>query len=203
MAEVVVMIGRGKLTYITDLQREQVDAMQWWGKHVNPLFYGYNFPVLNEYEREYWYRNKKYSFTKRCFGVCNLEHQLVGYISLRNIRWVRKISELGIVFDPKHLNKGYGTDSLKVFLKYYFEYMKMKQLNLKVAVFNIRAERCYQKNGFQLKEIKYDIFEDQSLAVFEREDLKKYRDLFKKEEKRLFCLFKHMYITKEIYLQTR
>ena len=194
------MIGQGELTYITDLQRDHVDAMQWWGKHTDPLFDGYNFPILNDKEREYWYRNKKYSFTKRCFAVCNFENQMVGYISLRNIKWVRKISELGIVFDPKHVNQGYGSDALKTFVKYYFEDMKMRELNLRVAVFNIRAEKCYEKIGFKLKETKYDIFEDQDLKIFEREDLKEYRKFFKKNQKNLFCLFNHMYITRSMYL---
>ena len=193
-----MIIARGTKTYVTELERKQVDAIQWWGHHTDPLFYSYNFPIMNEREREYWYRNKKYSFTKRCFGVCNFEDRFVGYIALRNIRWVRKTSELGIVFDPNYLGEGYGTDGLKNFLRYYFQNMKMKQLDLKVALFNDRAERCYKKCGFQLKEIKYDSFEDQDLPVFEKDDFVKYRPFFKKEGKTLLCKYKHMYITKKM-----
>lgn len=198
-----MVVARGQKTYITELQRKQVDDMQWWGRHEDPLFDSYNFPIMNEIEREYWYRNKKYTLTKRCFGVCNLEGKYVGYIALRNIRWVRKISELGIVFDPNHLDKGYGTDSLKSFLKYYFENMKMKQMDLKVALFNSRAEKCYIKCGFQLKEIKYDPFEDQEFPVFQDDSLMEYRNFFKKEGNQLLCNYKHMYITKEMYFENK
>ncbi|SET01760.1 Acetyltransferase (GNAT) domain-containing protein [Natronincola peptidivorans] len=198
-----MIIARGKTTYITELQREQVDAMQWWGHHTNPLFDSYNFPIMNTVEREYWYRNKKYSFTKRCFGVCNLEDIFIGYIALRNIRWVRKHSELGIVFDPKHVGKGYGSDSLKSFLDYYFHHMKMKQLGLKVALFNKRAEKCYENSGFQLKEMKYDAFEDQNLRVFQEDSLIAYRQFFQQRGKELLCSYKHMYITKEMHLANK
>ncbi|ARE89802.1 GNAT family N-acetyltransferase [Clostridium formicaceticum] len=197
----MIVIARGKLTYITEIQRQQVNAMQFWGKHKDPLFDSYNFPVMNEAQREYWYRNKKYTLSKKCFGVSNLQHQFVGYIALRNIRWIRRISELGIVFDPNHINKGYGTDALKCFLKYYFENMKMKQLNLKVAIFNKRAEKCYENCGFQLQEIKYDEFEDQKFPVFEKDELKEYQQFFKKEGTILLTQYKHMCITKERYIK--
>lgn len=193
-----MIVARGSLTYVTELQRRQVDEIQWWGQHTNPLFDSYNFPIMNAVEREYWYRNKKYSFNKRCFGVCNLENRFVGYIALRNIRWFRRTSELGIVFDPNYLDRGYGTDSLKSFLRYYFYSMKMKQLDLKVALFNKRAEKCYEKCGFQLMSIGYDLFENQELPVFEDDNLSKYRHFFKKQGNQLLCNYKHMYITKEM-----
>ncbi|KJF26411.1 GCN5 family acetyltransferase [Clostridium aceticum] len=194
-----MIVARGKLTYITEIERQQVDAMQLWGKHEDPLLGSYNFPVMSELQREYWYRNKKYTLSKKCFGVCNLENQFVGYIALRNIKWIRRISELGIVFDPNYINKGYGTDALKGFLEYYFDNMKMRQLNLKVAVFNKRAQKCYEKCGFQLQEIKYDEFEDQNLEVFDREDLEEYQQFFKKEGTILLSQYKHMCITKEAH----
>ncbi|SDL14454.1 GNAT family N-acetyltransferase [Natronincola ferrireducens] len=195
-----MIIARGEKTYITELQREQVNAMELWGKHKDPLFHSYNFPKMTEKQKDYWYRNKAKSFTKRCFGVCNLEDSLVGYIALRNIGWIKRTSELGIVFDPEQVNKGYGTDSLKIFLDYYFTSMKMKQLNLKVALFNKRAQQCYKNCGFEVKEIIYDEFEDQELPVFEEEALLEYRDFFKKEGTILLSRFKNMYITREMYL---
>ncbi|MCC5909554.1 MAG: GNAT family N-acetyltransferase [Clostridiaceae bacterium] len=195
------MIARGDLTYITELKRKHVDNMLWWGKHDDPLFYSYNFPSLGKAERDHWYVNKKYAITKRCFSVWDMEHKLIGYISLRNIGWIKKVSELGIVFDPNRLNKGYGTDSLKSFLKYYFDTMKMKKLTLKVATFNKRAENCYEKCGFRVEDIIYDEFEDQNLLAFEDGYLKDYQHILKKQGTILKTSYKYMCITKEIYLQ--
>ncbi|WP_242837257.1 GNAT family N-acetyltransferase [Alkaliphilus transvaalensis] len=197
------MVIRGKNTYITKLKREHVDEMQFWGAHEDPLFYSYTFPKMNKKEKDYWYAIKRHSLKRKSFAIYNESNILVGYISLRNIKWFRKISELGIVFDPNHINKGYGTDSLKSFIRYYFEEMKMKRLDLKVAEFNTRAYRCYIKCGFFDNGIELDEFEDQGLAIYEDEKLKEYQTYFKKVGDILKCRFIKMSITREIYEQNK
>ena len=106
---------KGEKTYIKKLKREHIDLMQRWGRHEEPLFYCYNFPRMNEEQKDYWYRNKTLWFSKKCFVVFNNCDELVGYIALRNIKTIKRTSELGIVFDPSNIGKGYGTDGLKAF----------------------------------------------------------------------------------------
>lgn len=194
-----MIAARGKTTYIVKLERKHVDIMQSWGAHTDLLFQCYTFPKMSESQKDYWYFQKNYSFTKKSFAVFNQEDQLVGYISLRNIRIFRRTSELGIVFDPNNLNKGYGTDSLMSFISYYFDTMKMNQLNLRVAQFNKRAYQCYLNCGFVEKGIEYNEFEDPNLPVFENEQLSGFRKYFNVENGKLQCQFVHMLITKEIY----
>ncbi|MBM7615555.1 RimJ/RimL family protein N-acetyltransferase [Alkaliphilus hydrothermalis] len=194
------MLVRGKKTYITKLKRPHIDKMQLWGTHRNPLFYCYTFPKMNREERNYWFGRKKDSLTRKSFAIFNEDDVLIGYISLRDINWLRRSSELGIVFDPKYMNKGYGTDALKSFIYYYFKTLKMKQLKLRVAEFNIRAQRCYENCGFATKESVYENFEDQSLPVFENDNLKEYQRFFKKSDDMLQCNYIHMYITKGMFI---
>lgn len=198
-----MVAARGKKTYIKKLERKHVDIMQEWGRHKDPLFYCYNFPYMSKDESDYWYKNKALSFTKRCFVVFNYSDQLVGYISLRNIKWFRKTSELGIVFDPDNISQGYGTDGLKAFLTYYFEVLKMKVLYLKVSVFNKRAQRCYEKCGFKSKGIVMEDFEDQSLPIFIDDYFIPYRHFFKQEPKKIKCQFINMVITKDMYYEIK
>ncbi len=195
-----MVIARGEKTYIKKLQYKDIDAMQLWGQHKNPLLEGYNFPIMTARERMRWYR-KKHGLSRRCFGVWNFEDRLIGYIALRDIRWFKRTSILGIVFDPKQTDKGYGTDSLRRFLQYYFHHMKMKRLELKVAPFNKRAEVCYLKCAFKFLNYEYDYFEDQGLRVFEEEELKDYRQYFKRKKGHLLCKYKNMYITKEMFTE--
>lgn len=190
---------KGEKTYIKKLKREHVDLMQCWGKHRDPLFHCYNFPHMSNNQKDYWYRNKRLWFSRKCFVVFNNFNQLVGYISLRNIRIFKKTSELGIVFDPNNIGKGYGTDGLKAFLKYYFEVLKMEALYLKVSVFNKRAQRCYKKAGFRLFDIVTEEFEDQSLPIFQDNCFIPYRHFFKLEDEKLKCQFIDMVITREMY----
>lgn len=189
----------GESTYIKKLERDHVDLMQRWGRHKDPLFYCYNFPSMNRMESDYWYKNKTLLFSKKCFVVFNHCHQLVGYISLRNIKWFRKVSELGIVFDPDEISQGYGSDGLKTFLTYYFEVLKMKALYLKVSIFNIRAQKCYEKCGFKPLDIVLEDFEDQSLPIFRDDYFIPYRHVFKQQGNKIKCQFINMVITKKMY----
>lgn len=190
---------KGEKTYIKKLKREHVDLMQLWGRHKDPLFYCYNFPYMTKRERDYWYRAKAPIFSRRCFAVFNYSNQLIGYISLRNVKFFRRTSELGVVFDPNHLDKGYGTDSLRIFLVYYFEVLKMKALYLKVSIFNKRAQKCYEKVGFKPLRIVVDEFEDQSLPIFRDDYFIPYRHFFKMENRKIMCQFIDMVVTRDMY----
>ena len=193
----------GRKTYIKRMERKHVEEMQLWGEHRDPLFFSYTMPKMNKKQKDYWFSKKTYSFTRKCFVVYNHQNELVGYISLRNIKWVRKIGELGIVFDPNKLSSGYGTDSLKSFIRYYFETMSMKRLVLRVAEFNTRAQKCYINCGFAIDGTYYNEFEDPNLPVFKEEALKDFRSYFLLENNILKCRFIHMYITKDMYLQNK
>lgn len=193
----------GKKTYIKKMERKHVEEMQQWGRHSDPIFFSYTMPKMNKKQKDYWYSRKTQSFTRKCFVVYNHNNRLVGYISLRNIKWVRKISELGIVFDPNFLNSGYGTDSLKSFIRYYFDVMNMKKLVLRVAEFNVRAQKCYQKCGFAVEGVHYNEFEDPNLPIFQDDSLQDYRKFFVMENRVLKCRFIHMFITKDMYLKNK
>ena len=44
---------KGEKTYIKKLKREHIDLMQRWGRHEEPLFYCYNFPRMNEEQKDF------------------------------------------------------------------------------------------------------------------------------------------------------
>jgi len=196
-------ITRGVLTYIEKLERNHVDLMLYWGRHTDPLFRCYNFPRMTLGERDDWYKNKTYPLSKKSFAVFSHQGEMVGYIALRNMRWFKRTSELGIVFDPGKLSEGYGTDSLRSFIPYYFEQMKMSRLDLRVAVFNTRAQKCYENCGFKVVGEEYNEFEDQHLPIFKDPQFMAYRSFFKTEHRQLKCRFIHMCITREMFIANR
>jgi RimJ/RimL family protein N-acetyltransferase len=193
----------GNKTYIKRLERRHVDEMQLWGRHSDPIFYSYTMPQMNDKQKDYWYYKKTYSFTRRCYVVYNTKNLLIGYIALRDIKWFRRSSELGIVFDPNNLSCGYGTDSLKSFIRYYFVTMKMKRLTLRVAEYNTRAQKCYQNCGFEVDSVRYGEFEDQSMPIFKDNLLAEYRKYFAIDKDKLMCRFIHMYITKDMFIKNQ
>lgn len=193
------MVKIGERTIIRELKREDVDRMIKWGKHEEPIFLHYNFPYLNDKERDLWYKIKTQELKKKCYGIEDLDNNLIGYISLRDMKFLKRESELGIVFDPSYIDKGYGTDALWNFLEIYFERLKMKRLILKVAKYNNRAIRCYEKCGFERIDEVLDYFEEQyEDNEVERNLLSKQRDIIVKDNK-LMTKYYYMHITKKIF----
>jgi len=58
-------------------------------------------------------------------------------------------AELGIAIHAENnWGKGYGTDTMKVLLKFGFDYLNLNRIQLRVFDFNIRGISTYKKIGF-------------------------------------------------------
>lgn len=156
---------KSKRLTIRPLIIEDVYRMRSWGRHETPLLGDYNFPDMTDKEIQKWFRYKTYKWTNKYYGVINEENKLIGYMGIKGIKRIKRESTLGIVFDPNYMNRGYGTETLVLFLKYYFKEMKMKSMYLEVAEFNRRAYRVYEKLGFKNVGYYLDLFHDSSLNL--------------------------------------
>lgn len=154
---------RGKRIVIKKLEIEDVFHMRDWGFHKNPLLEDYNFPHMTDKEIEKWYGIKTHSFRDKYYGIRDENSKLIGYMGIKNIKLIKRESTLGIVFDPNKMDKGYGTETLSVFLNYYFTEMNMKRMYLEVAEFNTRAKRVYEKMGFKEDGYYLDLFLESKL----------------------------------------
>lgn len=168
-----------------------------WGTHDDIRFLHYNFPNYNDYELKFWYRSKSIFLRRYIYISEDEKGNILGYMTIKNIKWFKRKAELGIVFDPNIVSKGYGTASILKLYDIYFNHLKMKTLFLKVADFNYRAQACYRKSGFVKKEEVVAPFEDQERNF---ELLLKTDDFFIKDNL-LVTKFHYMEITKEEYLK--
>ncbi len=155
----------GERVTIRPLKVEDVFYMRKWGYHDNPLLSDYNFPTMADNEVHTWYKYKTLPWFNRYFGVLNEENILIGYMGIKNIKKVKKESTLGIVFDPNYVDKGYGSETLRVFLNYYFKQLKMKRMYLEVAEFNKRAYKAYENIGFKPVGYYLDEFHENGLDL--------------------------------------
>lgn len=166
---------KGNRIKIKSLEVKDVYEMLNWGKHQDPLFKDYNFPELSDEEIVKWYNYRTQQRNTKCFSVIDGQDRMIGYINIRNIRRIWKSARLGIVFDPDILNKGYGTEAIKLLLDYFFNIMKMKTMYLDVAKFNKRAIKCYEKCGFRtIREykakhinLKNELYDDKIYLLYE------------------------------------
>ena len=149
------IINVGNLS-ISSLQVCDVYDLRDWDRYESPLFSDYNFPDLDDYEIRKWFYTRTALSSVKSFAVILEGKKTIGLINLKNIRKILKVASLGIVFNPRYIDRGYGTIALKAIIKHYFETMDMRALYLDVATHNKRALRCYEKCGFK-KVKKYAI----------------------------------------------
>jgi len=85
------------------------------------------------------------------FSIVTQENnKLIGNCSFFRINETNRTAEIGIMIGEKdYLNKGYGTDALRLLLKFGFENRNYNNISLYVYSFNERAIACYKKVGFK------------------------------------------------------
>lgn len=139
---------RGGRVLLKPLEYEDALKIRFWGIHENKLFEDYNLGDLSKNELQYWYNVKKKNFRRAYYAIYNEEKKMIGYLGIKDINLFKKESYLGIVLDPNYTDRGYGTESIKLLLNYYFYKMKMKKILLEVNEFNARAIHAYENIGF-------------------------------------------------------
>lgn len=80
------------------------------------------------------------------------DDQLIGFTGLSGIQWQHGSAwaEIGIG-ERKAWGKGYGTDAMRVLLRYGFTELNLHRVSLGVFAYNPRAIRSYEKVGFHLE----------------------------------------------------
>ncbi|MCD2345474.1 GNAT family N-acetyltransferase [Clostridium guangxiense] len=105
--------------------------------------------------------------TRKYIGECNIQ----------KVNLITRTALVGIMIgDREYWGQGYGTDAMRVLLKFIFQNMNMHKVKLRVFSFNERAIKSYEKCGFKVEGIlKDEIFKDGKyydevlMAVFEKE----------------------------------
>jgi RimJ/RimL family protein N-acetyltransferase len=166
---------------VKPLNPKDVPQMIKWGKHGDIRLLHYNFNYSSFYDCQRWYRSKNKFLRKYIFGIYT-EDILVGYITLKNINWLFRKGEMGIVMDPLKINQGYGTKAIKEYLEIVFTQYKMKKVVLRVAAFNKRARRAYEKVGFKIYKESYEVYEEQEFLLENKNYTLFDEMIFKKDE---------------------
>ena len=104
-------------------------------------------------EEEEWV---KYTWKQRkegknfVFAIIYKENDLyIGNIEISIIDQNSRRGVIGIaIFNQSYWNKGFGTESIQILLKFAFETLNLNSVELEVFANNQRAQRCYEKSGF-------------------------------------------------------
>ena len=96
--------------------------------------------VEKQYEREDSYE----------FAIRTLDgDRIIGEVGLDGIRWTHRDCFVGIGLGLREFwGKGYGTDAMRIILRYAFTELNLHGVSLDVFEYNQRGVRSYEKAGF-------------------------------------------------------
>ncbi len=82
----------------------------------------------------------------------------IGHVSLRLDADNNGHLRIGIE-DSTCWGRGYGTEAVRLMLRYAFEDLGLHRMALRVAAYNERARRCYEKCGFRVEGVERQSFQ--------------------------------------------
>ena len=154
MSERKYVLKSERLGFVT-LVREDIPTMTAWFQNLeygSYLMGAVSRPMTLEAETKWFEENATPSQSLVCFGIVELEaNRLIGTCSLMDINPVNGSATLGIgIGETDCLGKGYGTEAVRLLVKYGMFFLNLHNIKLEVFGFNPRAIRAYEKAGFSL-----------------------------------------------------
>ena len=125
---------------------------------VQTYYSNHSFEVTLQDELNWYAKNIEAVTNTRIFGV-EVNGELVGITSLKNIQPIHKLAEFAILIDEAYSGKGYGTNACAHTLAIAFGELNLHRVFLKVRTDNIPAIRIYEQCGFKKEgTLKEDFF---------------------------------------------
>ncbi len=153
MAETSGDLFRGKLVRLVAPAEGDAAALARWSEDA-----GYLRALDSEYARPLSIQecarrlSSEHSDPNKVeFHILTLdEDRLIGLVALHSIEWNNGTALLAIgIGEPDYRGKGYGTDTLRLILRYAFDELNLYRVGLDVIANNARAIHAYQNAGFQ------------------------------------------------------
>ena len=148
-------IYKGELVRLSAIDADELGkAFSKWDRDsefVRYLNSGIARTVSHKKEKEWIEKDlQEQSISEHFFSIRGLaDDRLLGIIDLYVANWPARDTFVGIgIGDREFWGKGYGTDAMKVILRYAFTEINMNRVSLTVFEYNPRAIRSYEKVGF-------------------------------------------------------
>jgi RimJ/RimL family protein N-acetyltransferase len=122
------------------------DSEYWRLANANPVR-AFSFKAVKEWQEKEQENKQSDLFV---FSIRTLEdNRLIGDVGLDGVLWNHgeTFASIGIG-DREYWGKGYGTDAMRLILRYAFFELNLQRVSLNVFDYNTRAIRSYEKLGF-------------------------------------------------------
>jgi RimJ/RimL family protein N-acetyltransferase len=108
---------------------------------------------VKAFQKDFEANLEKKPFDDYLFSIRTLEDNcMIGFIWLGEIEWNHGNGWVGIGLGEREFwGKGYGTDAMRVILRYAFTELNLHRVSLDVFEYNPRAIKSYEKAGFTVE----------------------------------------------------
>ena len=120
------------------------------------------FPSRPE-DQEQWYESldaksrEQYSFAIETRDST----EYIGCCTVYDIDLKNRLASVGLFIGKEHWRKGYGSDALRVILRFCFREINLNKVALKTYSFNTPAIQCFEKLGFKTEGVlRQELFRD-------------------------------------------
>ncbi|MFW9989144.1 MAG: GNAT family N-acetyltransferase [Candidatus Odinarchaeota archaeon] len=101
--------------------------------------------LIKNYLR-YWDKYVQFNYI---IEIHNLDIIKIGSISLWNVNWQHRRTQIGVWILPKFWGKGLAERSLNLIKKISFNHLKMNRLEAYIALDNKRSVSLFERSGFK------------------------------------------------------
>ncbi|TCT27110.1 RimJ/RimL family protein N-acetyltransferase [Melghiribacillus thermohalophilus] len=141
----------GKSVYLRPIEKEDMKSYHQAIHNEDIRFLtGTRNTITLEQAYEYYERITS-DETRHDFAIClKDQHTIIGDLTILDIDNINRKGGFRIaIHHPDYFNKGYGTEAVRLALKYSFEDLSLNRLQLEVYSHNPRGIRAYEKAGFK------------------------------------------------------
>lgn len=180
---------KGKRIYLRPLERDDLPVfLRWMNDLETAQLVNHFLPVMKEGEDDFYEKTLKEKGKIIVLSVCTNKDELIGTISINNIKWKDGTATTGtLIGDKSFRGKGYGTEAKMVLLNYAFNTLNLRKISCNILSTNERSIKCqegcgYKQEGVRKKHtfINGEYIDDLILAVFKEDWAPLWEDYKKK-----------------------
>ncbi len=99
------------------------------------------------------------------YFIIEIENQLIGVVTLKEIDWQESICELAYFIDKSQEGKGIISKSIKEVILYCSNKVKLGKIYARVSPSNVGSKKVLEKNGFTKEKILLNNFKNANGAM--------------------------------------
>lgn len=146
---------------IVDLRAvEEKDAVLLWRWLNDPrvmIYWGRPGATMSLTEVQNQERNESSRGNSRKYIIQTKAGEAIGQIDYYDLDWQNRSAWVSIMIgEPEYWSGGYGTDAMRSLLGYLFRQLDLHRVALTVHESNTRAQRSYEKSGFEREGVLRD-----------------------------------------------